>query len=151
MDTLAYGEIAALEHLAAKYWARADHSEPDIPLDEIFTPDGSLRLGKLELSGLPAIERFFRERDVTQREGQRTTRHIASNHRLKRLSADHIEVHSTVLVYAGTGAWPMPAGAPAAIADFVDVCVRGTAGQWRFARREGRTVFIGTGADPFGG
>jgi len=140
--------MSALQQLAALYWARAD-SEPDIPLDEIFTPDGSLQLGSLELVGLPAIERFFRERDVTQRDGERTTRHVASNHRLKRLSADHIEVRSTVLVYAGTGSWPLPSGAPAAIADFVDTCVRASAGTWRFARREGRTVFIGAGAATF--
>lgn len=140
--------MSALQQLAALYWARAD-SEPDIPLDEIFTPDGTLQLGSLELTGLPAIERFFRERDVTQRDGARTTRHVASNHRLKRLSADRIEMRSTVLVYVGTGPWPLQSGAPSAIADFVDTCVHSPSGVWRFARREARTVFIGAGAATF--
>ncbi len=96
-----------------------------------------------------AIERFFLERDVTQREGQRTTRHIACNHLLKPLEPGRVEMRSTVLVYVGTGAWPMQSTAPAAIADFVDTCVRVPDGQWRFARREGRTVFIGAGAATF--
>ena len=148
MDTQACGEMAALQQLAARYWARAD-GDLDIALDGIFTPDGSLQLGPLELVGLPAIERFFLERDVTQREGQRTTRHIACNHLLKPLGADRIEVRSTVLVYVGTGKWPMQSGAPSAIADFIDTCVRLPQGHWRFARREGRTVFIGAGAATF--
>jgi hypothetical protein len=140
--------MAALQQLAARYWARAD-GDLGIALDGIFTPEGSLQLGSLELVGLPAIERFFRERDVTQREGQRTTRHIACNHLLKALDPDRIEVRSTVLVYAGTGSWPMPSGAPSAIADFIDTCVRMPQGAWRFARREARTVFIGAGAATF--
>ena len=148
VDTQACGEMAALQQLAARYWARAD-GDLDIALDRIFTPDGSLQLGLLELKGLPAIERFFLERDVTQREGQRTTRHIACNHLLKPLRADRIEVRSTVLVYVGTGSWPIQSSAPAAIADFADTCVRGPQGPWRFARREGRTVFIGAGAATF--
>ena len=148
MDTEAWGEMAALQQLAARYWARAN-GDLDIALDGIFTPDGSLQLGPLELVGLPEIERFFQERDVTQREGQRTTRHIACNHLLKPLDADRIEVRSTVLVYAGTGSWPMQSGPPSAIADFIDTCVRQPQGHWRFARREGRTVFIGAGAATF--
>lgn len=140
--------MAALQQLAARYWARAD-GDLGIALDGIFTPDGSLQLGSLELVGLPAIERFFRERDVTQHEGQRTTRHIACNHLLKALGPDRIDVRSTVLVYVGTGSWPMPSSAPSAIADFIDTCVRTPSGPWLFSRREGRTVFIGAGAATF--
>jgi hypothetical protein len=148
VDTLAFGDVAALQQLAARYWARAD-SDPDIALDGIFTPDGSLQLGPLELTGLPAIERFFLDRDATQREGQRTTRHIACNHRLEPRGPDRVEVRSTVLVYVGTGSWPMQSSAPAAIADFTDTCVRTSEGAWRFARREARTVFVGAGAATF--
>jgi hypothetical protein len=148
VDSLAYGEMAALLQLAARYWARAD-SDLSIVLDGIFTADATLQLGSLELQGLPEIERFFRERDVMQREAQRTTRHIACNHQLNALATDRIEVRSTVLVYVGTGPWPMQSATPSAIADFIDICVRIPAGPWRFARREGRTVFVGPGAATF--
>ena len=141
-------ELAALQQLAARYWARAD-GDLSVPLCGIFTTDAVVLLGTLELQGLRGIERFFLERDVTQREGQRTTRHIACNHLLKPLEPGRVEMRSTVLVYVGTGEWPMQSTAPAAIADFVDTCVRVPDGQWRFARREGRTVFIGAGAATF--
>lgn len=147
-DSQADGELAALQQLAARYWARAD-GDLAVPLCGIFTTDAALMLGTLELQGLPAIERFFLQRDVTQREGQRTTRHIACNHLLKPLDEGRVEVRSTVLVYVGTGPWPMQSTSPSAIADFVDICTRVPDGGWRFARREGRTVFIGAGAASF--
>jgi hypothetical protein len=148
MDTQGWGVLAEVQQLAAKYWARAD-GDLGMPLQQVFVSEGSLQLGTLQLQGLAAIEQFFLQRDATQREGQRTTRHIACNHLLKPLQADRVEVRSTVLVYVGNGDWPMQSAAPAAIADFIDTCVRLPDGQWRFARREGRTVFIGAGAATF--
>ena len=147
-DMQEWAELAALQQLAARYWARAD-GDLAFPLCRLFMTDATLQLGTLELAGLPAIERFFLQRDVTQREGQRATRHIACNHLLKPLEPGRVEMRSTVLVYVGTGPWPLQSTAPAAIADFVDTCVRVPDGQWRFARREGRTVFIGAGAASF--
>jgi hypothetical protein len=140
-------DILALEQLAARYWARAD-GDVGQPLEEIFTPDAALVLGSLALEGLPAIEAFFRERDVSQQQARRTTRHIACNHLVSVAPGGALRLRSTVLVYVGTGEWPMPSGVPAGIADFDDICVKDGAG-WRFRRRAGRTVFTGPGAAKF--
>lgn len=140
--------LLALQQLAARYWARADGDAGE-PLAALFTPDATLVLGSLRLEGLPAIEQFFTERDRTQAEARRTTRHIACNH-IANAAAGGVRLRSTVLVYVGTGEWPLESAAPAAIADFEDLCVHDAAsGAWRFRRREGRTVFIGPGAAKF--
>lgn len=141
-------DLPVLLQLAANYWARAD-GDVEPPMAEIFTEDAVLVLGSLTLMGRAAIEQFFRERDAAQRATQRTTRHIACNHRAQALEGGRVRVRSTVLVYVGTGPLPLPSGAPAAIADFEDVCVPGNAGAWLFERRAGRTVFIGAGVAPF--
>ena len=140
--------LLALQQLAARYWARADGDKAQ-SLAQIFTSDGTLLLGSLALNGLAAIERFFSERDVSQLAAQRTTRHIACNHLATWLTDDRVQVRSTVLVYVGTGSWPLESTAPSGIADFEDVCVRAPSGAWQFERREGRTVFIGPGAAKF--
>jgi hypothetical protein len=149
MDASRQGlDLLALQQLAARYWARADGDLAQ-SLARIFRPDGRLLLGSLTLDGLPAIEQFFSERDVTQRAAQRTTRHIACNHLATWLADDRVQVRSTVLVYVGTGEWPLESTAPSGIADFEDLCVRSPAGDWQYQRREGRTVFIGPGAAKF--
>lgn len=141
-------QLLALQQLGARYWARAD-GDASQSLAELFTPDGALLLGSLTLNGLDSIERFFRERDATQLASERTTRHIACNHLATWLADDRVQVRSTVLVYAGTGALPLESSAPSAIADFHDVCVCSPTGDWQFQRREARTVFIGPNAAKF--
>lgn len=141
-------DILALEQLAARYWARAD-GDLGQSLADIFTTNATLILGSLALEGLPAIEAFFRERDLSQQQAQRTTRHIACNHIVTAAPGGALRLRSTVVVYVGTGEWPMPSGAPAGIADFEDICVKEAAGGWRFRSRSGRTVFTGPGAAKF--
>jgi len=142
-------DLLSLQQLAARYWARAD-GDLSLPLVELFTADAALVLGSLSLQGLAQIERFFKERDFAQIDTRRTTRHVATTPLATPLDGGRVRLRSTVLVYAGTGDWPMESGAPSGIADFEDACVRDPAsGAWRFARREGRTVFIGPGAAKF--
>lgn len=142
-------DVLSLQQLAARYWARADGDLAQ-PLADLFTADAALVLGSLTLEGLPAIERFFQERDQTQVDARRTTRHIASNPLVTRLVDGRVRLRSTVMVYAGLGDWPLEIGTPSGIADFDDLCVHDSAtGEWRFAHREGRTVFIGAGAAKF--
>ena len=137
----------ALQQLCAAYWRCADEA-PD-GIGELFTADGVLSLGSLSLRGRAAIEHFFRERDASMRADGRTTRHAACNFLVKGLDGAEATIQSTVLVYSGAGALPLPATLPAGIADFSDVCVRDAAGRWRFASRHGRTVFTGPGAPSF--
>jgi hypothetical protein len=139
---------AKLLELAADYWACAD-GDADKAIGDLFTDDGVLVLGKLTLTGRAEIERFFKDREVLQQASKRSTRHVACNHRIKLLDPGRARVRSTVIVYVGVGPPPLPSDAPAGIADFDDICVETQAGEWRFARREGRTVFVGPGAASF--
>jgi hypothetical protein len=141
-------DFMELQLLAADYWARAD-GDLDRKLEDLFTPDAVLVLGTLHLSGREAIERFFLERDAKQLQSQRITRHIACNHRVSLVDENHALVRSTVLVYVGTGSPPLESGAPSGIADFEDLCVRARSRPWLFARRVGRTIFVGPGAASF--
>lgn len=140
--------VLDLQRLAADYWARAD-GDLEQSIEALFTEDARLVVGSLELHGRSAIDKFFRERDATQQSAQRTTRHIACNHRMTDAGEGRVLVRSTVLVYVGIGTLPLPSAAPAGIADFEDLCERDASGRWRFARRTGSTVFVGAGAASF--
>ena len=147
-DLQKFVNIAELQQLAARYWARAD-GDASQSLADMFPAAGTLRLGSLALDGLAAIERFFTERDATQRAAQRTTRHIACNHLATWLADDRVRIRSTVIVHVGTGPLPLESTVPAGIADFDDLCVLSASGRWLFERREARTIFAGPGAAKF--
>jgi len=139
--------VVALQQLCAAYWLCADDLTPGIEM--LFTDDGELTLGSLALTGRPAIRGFFRQREETMRTAGRTTRHAACTFLVTPTADGRATIRSTVLVFSGTGALPLPAAAPSGIADFTDVCVRNDAGHWQFASRVGRTVFIGAEAPSF--
>lgn len=141
-------DLADLQQLAARYWALADLLE-DVPLDELFEPDALFDLGKLKLTGLPAIEAFFADRAQGMQESARTTRHVATNFLAFADGPDRVRVRSIALVYAGNGEFPLEASAPSGIADFEDVCRRQSDGRWLFHSRNGRTVFVGPNAASF--
>lgn len=141
-------DLAALQQLAARYWALADLTE-EIALAELFAPDAMFDLGKLKLEGLPAIEAFFAERAAGMRESGRTTRHLVTNFLAFPQGADAVRIRSTVMVYAGNGEHPLPAGEPSGIADFEDICRRQADSRWLYHYRSGRTVFVGPGAASF--
>lgn len=139
--------MVALQQLAAAYWFCADVSQEGI--GDLFAEDAVLILGSLELSGRVAIETFFREREASMRAAGRTTRHAPCSFFVTAMDEASARVRSTVLVFAGSGSLPLPAAVPTGIADFTDVCVRDDSGRWLFAKREGRTVFIGPDAPSF--
>jgi hypothetical protein len=134
--------------LAGEYWSRAD-SVQRLSVSELFAEAGVLVLGSLRLSGRDAIDSFFREREASQRQSGRVTRHFTANFVATVAGPDRARVHSTVLVFSGAGVLPLPCAAPSGIADFEDLCVRDTAAGWRFEQRIGRTVFVGAGAPSF--
>jgi hypothetical protein len=148
-DSIDPADWVALMQLGARYWACAD-GDATINISDLFTEDGELVLGTLELAGNAAIERFFREREATQKASQRITRHVATNHLLVRHDATSAVVRCTVTVFAGAGSLPLPSAVPTGIADFEDLLVRARVGaDWRFKRRSARSVFIGPGAAAF--
>ena len=141
-------EMSDLMELAARYWACADGDASE-RIEDLFTEDAVLQLGNLVLEGRAAIVKFFADRDAAQRSAQRTTRHVACNHRVAGRQGDRVTVCSTVMVYAGVGAIPLESGAPTGIADFRDDCVKSAQGEWRFAKRAGGSIFVGPGAASF--
>jgi SnoaL-like domain len=146
--TLPVADILALQHLAARYWALADLTE-SVPLEDLFEAEAVFDLGKLRLAGLPAIATFLAEREAGMRASGRTTRHLASNFLALPQPDGTVRVRSTVMVYAGNGAQPLPATEPSGIADFHDICRRQPDGRWLYHRRNAATVFVGPGAASF--
>jgi hypothetical protein len=141
-------DMIALQQLDNAYWALADGTE-DVAISDLFLADGVLELGGLKLEGAAVIEAFFRERAEEQRASGRITRHFAANFRAVPVDADTVRTRTNVMVFAGSGALPLDAGAPANIGDFEAVCVRMQKGQWRFRHKSVRTIFVGEGAAKF--
>lgn len=136
-----YGIVQSLQQ---DYWNLVD-GRSDCHPKAIFTADACFSIGSTELSGLPAIEAFLKERARTA-EG-RVTRHFATGLRLEALD-DGLSATSTICVYAGTGAIPFATLTPNAICDVDDLCVQTPEG-WRIARRSIQVVFAGDGAASF--
>lgn len=137
-----------VQSLVAAYFQRTDRPGPEL-VASLFAEDGLLVLGPLKLEGRSAIAAFFAERNRSQAEVGRLTRHLPGLLELQGVSPDRIKGRSTVVVYAGTGAVPLPAGSPSTICDFDDVYVRQADGVWRFERRTAAVIFTGAGAAGF--
>lgn len=146
--TVSPEDLAAVIQLGSEYWLRADGVNRQ-PCSELFVPEGELVLGSMHLTGRPAIESFFRQRETTNRETRRVTRHVAANQVASAAGPGRIRVRSTVLVFSGTGDPPIPSAVPSGIADFEDLCVHVSGAGWFFERKVGRTIFVGAGAPSF--
>jgi hypothetical protein len=140
--------IEALRDLASRYWWMTDGGV-ELAVDRLFTHDATLELGALRLSGISAIAEFFQRRAKDYAAQARTTRHFAASFLVSPLGSGRAEVRSLVILYAGNGAHPLPTGAPAAIADFLDVCVRDAEHGWLYESRRAETVFAGEGMPAF--
>lgn len=137
-----------LHQLCAEYWLRLDRILEQ-PVDELYIEDGEMQIGTLEKRGYAALAEYFSSRIAAEAANGRLTRHVMSSFFVELDGPDTAIVRSTVLVFSGSGALPLPSALPSSIGDFTDQCVRCTDGQWRFARRLGRPVFVGAGAASF--
>ena len=137
-----------ISQLLARYWARADGLCSE-SAGEMFVEHGELVLGQLRLEGRAHIERFFIERDAAHAAQSRITRHFSSPPWVVSAADDRVELRSTVMVFAGCGAWPLPMSLPAGVADFHDICERDAVHGWRFRSRCATSVFVGEGAAAF--
>jgi hypothetical protein len=146
--SLSAADLLELQRLSNRYWARADHVT-EFAIADMFTPDAVFMLGGLTLNGRRAIEDFFRERDASMSDEQRVTRHVATNFVATREGDGTVRVRSTVLVFSGNGVLPLPTTAPTGIADVDDTCVLTAEGDWKYARRQIRSVFVGEDAPAF--
>ncbi|MNC58303.1 hypothetical protein D3C75_1080240 [compost metagenome] len=130
------------------YWACADGCA-DEPVQLLFIPSGRLQLSTLELVGRDQIERFFTDRASDNQKSGRTTRHFSSGFTPEMVGSERLLVKSLVMVFAGSGALPLPSESPSTIADVEDVLVLSANGQWLFESRLIKPVFVGSSAAKF--
>lgn len=132
----------AIEDLIATYLFRLDHGQA-VLLAELFTEDGVLDVGALgPQKGREAIRAYYAKRSTT-----RTTRHVSTNLYIVFDDANHAHAVHTLTYYAAEGVPPLPAMAPAGVADYAETLVKGADGQWRFQHRKPTPIF-GYGGTP---
>lgn len=143
--------FVTLQSRVAEYWARVDRVEgaTEEPCQSFFSEDAVMVLGALRVEGKPALSEFFDNRERQEIARERTTRHVVNNPRLTVEGPTRATLRAVVVVYAGLGAWPLPAEAPSGIADFTFDCVREADGLWRFSAMTANSVFVGAGAPAF--
>lgn len=134
--------------LNQRYWAGAD-AATDVAVHRLFSPAGRLQLGALNLVGRDRIERFFADRASENQQSGRTTRHFSSGFTPEAVGSERLLVKSLVMVFAGSGALPLPSEPPSTIADVEDVLVLSANGQWLFESRLITPVFVSASAATF--
>ncbi|MGF6876913.1 nuclear transport factor 2 family protein [Paraburkholderia sp. MM5477-R1] len=145
---ISFADYQALTNLDALYWAIAD-GKHQTGAEQLFIANGMLALGNLELQGRDAIAKFFADRETQNKASGRVTRHVAGSRAIEMTNADSAVLRSVVLVFAGSGEFPLEAGAPSTIADVTDRCVRHNGNSWHFQSRIVKPVFVGAGAAKF--
>ncbi|WP_315337275.1 nuclear transport factor 2 family protein [Pseudomonas grimontii] len=141
--------FAELHELLSEYWARVDRLSP-LPVANLYTPSGEMQIGALQKSGQAEIASFFSQRNQTELQKQRSTRHVLSNVRIEWVNASRVIVLSLVVAYAAIGEFPHAAAtAPATIADFTDICTRDNTGAWKIESKKARILLTGEGAANF--
>lgn len=133
--------VLAAQDLILRFWAVVDEVE-ECSGAELFIPDGALVIESFRAEGAEELGRYFAARRALSAERQRATRHLCTN--LRVLAGEGIRLCATITVFSGTGARPLPLGAPSTLADFTFDCVETPEG-WRFREVRGALVF--TGAD----
>lgn len=128
---------AEIEALEIEYYYRVDHGPAESAAD-LYTPDGVLQTGTSpELHGREAIRAFYAQRNKSW-----VTRHITGNMRLRYIDATHVEVTRAYIYFRGDAAsGPGPYPAVPAVAEYVELVVKGSDGQWRYASRIAKNIF----------
>lgn len=132
----------------AEYWARVDCVSKSEVAD-LYTEQGSMQLGALVVEGRKNIAEFFKDRNRQQLETSRLTRHLMSNLRLEISADNRVVVHSLLCIFAGSGDLPLVSDTPSTIADFKDVLVKDSSGQWLVETKTSSIVFAGRQAASF--
>lgn len=138
----------AVAVLNADYWQRVDRQSAE-PVDALYVEGGVMQIGSLHKTGRAQIREFFEVRNAQEERTGRTTRHVGGCPVIQPIDAQRWRVLSTVQVLAGNGDWPLPSAVPSTVADFDDVVIEVTPGDWKFERRQARIVFTGPGAAAF--
>jgi uncharacterized protein (TIGR02246 family) len=124
-----YAERAAIEQLLSDFAWHADRGE-GVSLAGLFVPDGILVVGGQELQGRAQIADDCHRRGIGS---QRKTRHVWSNLRVARASADTLT--TTAIQLTIEQADPSQPQAQVRVNDLFDTLRRDSQGAWRFVRR----------------
>lgn len=131
-----------IEALIAEFAWRIDRGDP-ATVAELFTEDGWYGRESGDRSvGHDAIRAAYAaraKREATA--GVRTARHLFTNLRLVQQDADNASGTSVLLLFAADGPPPHPAH-PLLVQDYDDT-YRRVGGQWLFASRAVRKLFVG--------
>lgn len=131
----------ALQVLTRDYWFEVDRHQ-GAGTAQYWVKDGVFVLEDRELNGLPQIEQFYQWR--TDR-APRVSLHVATNLSVRTLTSDRAEISSILTLYAADGRAPINNTLPVGVAMADDICVRTDTDGWRYARRQLRRLFVGTG------
>ncbi|MCR6480495.1 nuclear transport factor 2 family protein [Variovorax sp. ZS18.2.2] len=119
---------AAIERLLTDFAWHADRGDGSA-LGELFSPDGTLHVGGLDLNGQQAIADDCLRRAA--RPGRRT-RHVWSNLRIERALPAHIVATAVQVTYEQPGEGQ---AMQVRVNDMADTFVKDSDGRWRFASR----------------
>jgi ketosteroid isomerase-like protein len=139
MDALTLIKIRlALEDLNTAFTHNLDHGKLD-DLVDLFTEDALYTHAKRRSEGKEEIRKLFLARAAAE---VRTVRHLASGLRLEIESPTAARGTSVCLTFAHDGEPPAPHATPHLVADFEDEYRLCEDGQWRFAVRHIRRIFV---------
>ena len=134
--------VQALSNLLVEFAYRVDF-ENGLTTAELFTSDGFYESEGQRSTGRAAIHEAYIKRAAR---GLRTSRHVFTNMRFRRLSDGRLAGKSIMLLFAEDGPPPHPAR-PLLVADVDDIYAETSAGIL-IASRTLTTLFIDPGAQP---
>jgi hypothetical protein len=126
----------SIEALNAEFAWRIDHGD-GVGVAELFMPEGIYDISNRVFRGRVEIDGFYTSRKAR---GRRAARHIFTNLRLVPVNADRVTGSVILTLYAYDGEPPYPA-APILIADYDDVYVRDSKGNWCYEHRKIVPIF----------
>lgn len=129
----------AVQDLILRFWAVVDEVDATAGAS-LFTTDGALVIESFRAEGAEELTRYFAARRALSAERARSTRHLCTN--LRVLPGEGLRLSATITVFSGTGARPVPLGAPSSLADFSFDCAP-TPDGWKFRAVKGALVFAG--------
>lgn len=126
-----------IEALNADYWLEVDRRD-GVNAHEYFVEDGVYTTTARARQGRAAIAEFYSSRRGL---GPRTSRHVATNHRVTVKDTHHAEADWILMLHAADGQAVLPSEPAILIADVHDVCLLCGDGRWRYVARTIDAVF----------
>lgn len=128
----------AIESLNAHFAWLIDHRD-GAGVENLFMDDGVYDMSNRIFTGTAQIKSFY---DARKSRGKRAARHVFTNLHLQ-MDADNRASGNVILtLYACDGEPPYPS-VPILVADYNDIYVQNSAGEWKYQSRQIIPVFGG--------